>query len=105
MASRRRQRGCRRIGRTDGNHATIATFLNHARVEKGLSPNTTSAYRRDLVKFDEFAKKRKLSLETVTATPSSIFSPLSIAKSSNPAPSLVISLLFAISSATLRFRI
>jgi integrase/recombinase XerD len=45
----------------------IATFLNHARVEKGLSPNTTSAYRRDLVKFDEFAKKRKLSLETVTS--------------------------------------
>jgi integrase/recombinase XerD len=45
----------------------IATFLNHARVEKGLSPNTTSAYRRDLVKFDEFAKKRKLSLEAVTA--------------------------------------
>ena len=45
----------------------ITTFLNHARVEKGLSPNTTSAYRRDLVKFDEFAKKRKLSLETVTS--------------------------------------
>lgn len=45
----------------------IATFLNHARVEKGLSPNTTSAYRRDLVKFDEFAKKRKLSLEAVTS--------------------------------------
>jgi integrase/recombinase XerD len=45
----------------------IAAFLTHARVEKGLSPNTTSAYRRDLVKFDEFAKKRKLSLETVTS--------------------------------------
>ncbi len=45
----------------------IATFLTHARVEKGLSPNTTSAYRRDLVKFDEFAKKRKLSLEAVTS--------------------------------------
>ena len=45
----------------------IATFLTHARVEKGLSPNTTSAYRRDLVKFDDFAKKRKLSLEAVTS--------------------------------------
>ena len=44
----------------------ITTFLNHARVEKGLSPNTTSAYRRDLVKFDEFAKKRRLSLEAVS---------------------------------------
>ncbi len=45
----------------------IASFLTHARVEKGLSPNTTSAYRRDLVKFDAFAKKRKLSLEAVTS--------------------------------------
>jgi integrase/recombinase XerD len=45
----------------------VASFLTHARVEKGLSPNTTSAYRRDLVKFDEFAKKRKLSLEAVTS--------------------------------------
>ena len=45
----------------------IAMFLTHARVEKGLSANTTSAYRRDLVKFDEFAKKRKLSLESVTS--------------------------------------
>ena len=45
----------------------IASFLTHARVEKGLSPNTTSAYRRDLVKFDEFAKKRKLTLEAVTS--------------------------------------
>jgi integrase/recombinase XerD len=35
-------------------------------VEKGLSANTVSAYRRDLTKFDAFAKKRKLSLETVS---------------------------------------
>jgi integrase/recombinase XerD len=44
---------------------TIAAFLTHVRVEKGLSANTVSAYRRDLLKFDEFAKKRKLGLETV----------------------------------------
>jgi integrase/recombinase XerD len=46
--------------------ATISSFLTHVRVEKGLSTNTISAYRHDLAKFDEFAKKRKLSLEAVS---------------------------------------
>jgi integrase/recombinase XerD len=46
--------------------ATISSFLMHARVEKGLSSNTVSAYRRDLVKFDTFARKRKVGLEAVT---------------------------------------
>ncbi|PYU87151.1 MAG: recombinase XerD, partial [Acidobacteria bacterium] len=46
--------------------ATVSAFLTHVRVEKGLSSNTVSAYRRDLVKFDEFARKRKLSLEAVS---------------------------------------
>ena len=45
--------------------ALISSFLMHVRVEKGLSPNTISAYRRDLNKFEEFARKRKLSLESV----------------------------------------
>ncbi len=45
---------------------TLSSFLTHVRVEKGLSSNTVSAYRRDLVKFDAFASKRKLSLETVS---------------------------------------
>lgn len=44
----------------------IASFLTHVRVEKGLSSNTVSAYRRDLMKFSEFAQKRKVSLEAVT---------------------------------------
>jgi integrase/recombinase XerD len=44
---------------------TIASFLTHVRVEKGLSANTVSAYRRDLVKFEAYAKKKKLNLETV----------------------------------------
>jgi integrase/recombinase XerD len=34
-------------------------------VEKGLSPNTVSAYRQDLAKFSLFAQKRKLSLGAV----------------------------------------
>ncbi len=45
---------------------TIASFLTHVRVEKGLSPNTVSAYRRDLAKFDLYAKKKKLMLEEVS---------------------------------------
>ena len=46
--------------------ATISSFLTHVKVEKGLSPNTVSAYRRDLAKFYEFAQKRKLPLEAIT---------------------------------------
>src|SRR3990172_3773965 len=32
-------------------------FLNHLRVEKGSSPNTVEAYRRDLIKFLKFLAK------------------------------------------------
>jgi len=45
--------------------AAITSFLTHVQVEKGLASNTLSAYRRDLTKFDEFAKKRKLALAAV----------------------------------------
>jgi integrase/recombinase XerD len=44
--------------------AVISSFLMHVRVEKGLSANTISAYSRDLNKFDAFARKRKLTLES-----------------------------------------
>jgi len=47
-------------------YAAISMFLTHVRVEKGLSPNTVSAYRRDLIKFEEFAKKRKLALQKIS---------------------------------------
>ena len=46
--------------------AAISSFLMHVKVEKGLSANTISAYQRDLVKFEGFAKKRKLLVETVS---------------------------------------
>jgi integrase/recombinase XerD len=46
--------------------AAIASFLTHIRVEKGLSTNTVAAYRRDLEKFEAFAKKKKLSVESVS---------------------------------------
>ena len=45
--------------------AAISSFLTHVQVEKGLALNTLSAYRRDLAKFDDFAKKRKLQLAAV----------------------------------------
>ena len=46
--------------------AAISGFLTHVKVEKGLSVNTYSAYKRDLSKFEEFSKKRKLELEKIT---------------------------------------
>jgi integrase/recombinase XerD len=45
--------------------AAISSFLTHVQVEKGLASNTLSAYRRDLAKFEDFAKKRKLELAAV----------------------------------------
>lgn len=38
----------------------IRAFLNHLRVEKGLSENTIQAYSRDIEKFAEFIRERKL---------------------------------------------
>src|SRR5262249_22046176 len=46
--------------------AAISSFLTHVKVEKGLSLNTYSAYKRDLSKFEEFAKKHKLELAKIT---------------------------------------
>lgn len=46
--------------------AAISLFATHVRVEKGLSSNTVEAYQRDLAKFNAFAQKRKLSLQSVS---------------------------------------
>src|ERR1051326_3449862 len=45
--------------------AAIASFLTQVQVEKGLASNTLSAYRQDLAKFEDFAKKRKMALSDV----------------------------------------
>ncbi|MGA7625268.1 MAG: site-specific tyrosine recombinase XerD [Candidatus Acidiferrales bacterium] len=45
--------------------AQIRSFLNYLRVEKGLSPNTIHAYRRDMAKFDAFAAKEELKLDQI----------------------------------------
>jgi integrase/recombinase XerD len=47
--------------------AAISSFLLHVKVEKGLSPNTVSAYKRDLMKFNVFSKKRVKNIAAVTA--------------------------------------
>jgi integrase/recombinase XerD len=46
-------------------HALVASFMNYIKVEKGLAANTLSAYEHDLRKFEEFAGKRRLSLEAL----------------------------------------
>src|ERR1700758_2502958 len=45
--------------------AAISSLWTFVQVEKGLASNTLSAYKRDLAKFEDFAKKRKLELEAV----------------------------------------
>src|ERR1700747_3906073 len=45
--------------------AAISSFLTHVVVEKGLATNTLSAYRRDLAKFEDLAKRRNLALAAV----------------------------------------
>lgn len=38
--------------------AAISDYLSHIRVEKGLSHNTTAAYRRDLARYADFLHER-----------------------------------------------
>ena len=38
----------------------IGRFLDHLTVERGLSPNTTGAYRRDLTRYAAFLRGRKV---------------------------------------------
>lgn len=45
--------------------AQIQTFLSYLRVEKGLSQNTIHAYRRDMIKFEEFMAERGLAVAQV----------------------------------------
>ena len=43
----------------------ITDYLNHLRAERGLSPNTISAYRSDLQKFQAWAGSRERAIEAV----------------------------------------
>jgi integrase/recombinase XerD len=40
--------------------ALVARYLNHVRVEGGLSRNTVEAYRRDLIKFQRYLRLQKI---------------------------------------------
>ena len=42
------------------------SFLDHLQIERGLSVNSISAYRRDLAKFDFFLNENDLDLSSVT---------------------------------------
>ncbi len=46
--------------------AASVAYLDYVLVEKGLSVNSVSAYRRDLKKFALFLKKSRISLDKVT---------------------------------------
>lgn len=43
----------------------VTDYLNHLRAERGLSPNTVSAYRSDLQKFAAWARSRDQAIEAV----------------------------------------
>jgi integrase/recombinase XerD len=46
--------------------ATVQTFLNYAKVERGLARNSIDAYTRDLSKFTAFVEKRGRKLQTIS---------------------------------------
>jgi integrase/recombinase XerD len=44
----------------------LQSFLDHLTIERGLSSNSISAYRRDLAKFSDFLAKDELDFESLT---------------------------------------
>ncbi|MSW19144.1 MAG: site-specific tyrosine recombinase XerD, partial [Actinobacteria bacterium] len=51
----------------------LADFFNFLSIEKGLSKNTTEAYRRDLDRFFHYLSINQLSVEQVTAEDLSMY--------------------------------
>lgn len=49
------------------NSARLNSFLSHLSVERGLSPNTISSYKRDLEKLLEFLSRLGISLSTANS--------------------------------------
>ncbi|HRB14081.1 MAG TPA: site-specific integrase, partial [Vicinamibacteria bacterium] len=43
----------------------VTDYLNHLRAERGLSPNTLSAYRSDLQKLQSWAASREQGIENI----------------------------------------
>ena len=44
----------------------IQSFVDHLTIERGLSSNSISAYRRDLAKFSDFLDKEELDFERLS---------------------------------------
>jgi integrase/recombinase XerD len=44
----------------------LATYLDHLRIERGLSSHSIEAYRRDLSKFDSIIKDKNLDYENLS---------------------------------------
>lgn len=47
------------------NSLYLTTYINHLTVERGLSVNTISAYRRDLMVYQDYLSEKKLSIADV----------------------------------------
>lgn len=47
-------------------HATVEAFCDYLMLERGLAENTVAAYRRDLCRFGEWARKQGLDFAIVT---------------------------------------
>lgn len=45
--------------------SAVRNFLDHLRVERGLSLNTTKAYERDLISFLSYCEERQMDLSTI----------------------------------------
>ncbi len=50
---------------TEPEDARVTDYLDHLRAERGLSPNTISAYRSDLRKFSAWARGREQAIEDI----------------------------------------
>jgi integrase/recombinase XerD len=66
---------------TDPSHAQVERFLDHLSVERGLSPNTLAAYRRDLGRYTSFLAEQGIrdATEATDATVSAFVASLSAA--------------------------
>lgn len=47
-------------------NVAIATYIDHLRIERGLSINSIESYRRDLVKFENYLIDKNLAFDSIT---------------------------------------